>query len=150
MLFHLEDSVPDAGTMATVGRAVAGAAAAESRSPSEPATENRTWDLYGEYWEEGTFTRFGCEWGLFFETIPSCASAMVVVSRSAGLLKRFRANTDLETESVRVTDFFFLWRFATKYHSRWANFVWRLQWSTSRCNQGGGGVCGWFEWLYGS
>ena len=32
---------------------------------------------------------------------------MVVVSRFAGLLKRFRANTDLETESVRVTDFFF-------------------------------------------
>ena len=108
VLFHLEDSVPDAGTTATVGRAVAGAAAAESRSPSEPATENRTWDLYGEYWEEGTFTRFGCEWGLFFETIPSCASAMVVVSRSAGLLNRFRANTDVETEpAVRVTDFFF-------------------------------------------
>ena len=107
MLFHLEDSVPDAGTTATVGRAVAGATAAESKSPPEPAKENRTWGLYGEYWEEGTFTRFGCEWGLFLETIPSCASAMVVVSRSAGLLKRFRANTDVETESVRVTDFFF-------------------------------------------
>ena len=106
VLFHLEDSVPDAGTTATVGRAVAGAAAAESRSPSEPATENRTWDLYGEYWEEGTFTRFGCEWGLFFETIPSCASAMVVVSRSAGLLKRFRAKIFLGTESG-ATDFFF-------------------------------------------
>ena len=58
---YLKDIVPDVGTTDTVGKAVAGAAAAESRSSSEPATENGTWDLYGEYWEEGTFTRFGCE-----------------------------------------------------------------------------------------
>ena len=78
--FNLNDNVPDTGTTASVGRAVAVAAAAARSKSTEVATENGLGGLYGGCWEEGKSTRFGCEWGLIFEAILSFTSAVVVVS----------------------------------------------------------------------